>query len=141
MISVAISSAVVLALASMELYSFRALLVIDGLIALALLPRGTSSCCIAAARRIRTFTALVPLAIVLAGLWLYFPAAEYIMGGKDPGTYMNEGIQIAQRGSLVTHDHAVASVPAAYRDLFFPSYNNAVLLQLALHGIFSRQSR
>ena len=23
------------------------------------------------------------------------------MGGKDPGTYMNEGIQIAQRGSLV----------------------------------------
>ena len=73
---------------------------------------------------------------MLAGLWLYFPAAEYIMGGKDPGTYMNEGIQIAQRGSLVTHDHAVASVPAAYRDLFFPSYNNAYYYSSRFMGFF-----
>ena len=136
MISVVITSAVVLALASMELYSFRALLVIDGLIALAALGAGNIKLLYRGSAPHPTFTALIPLAIVLAGLWLYFPAAEYIMGGKDPGTYMNEGIQIAQRGSLVTHDRAVASVPAAYRDLFFPSYNNAYYYSSRFMGFF-----
>ena len=136
MISVAITSAVVLALASMEVYSFRALLAVDGLIALALAAAGNVKLLYRGSAPHPTFTALVPLAIVLAGLWLYFPAAEYIMGGKDPGTYMNEGIQIAQRGSLVTHDTAVASVPAAYRDLFFPSYNNAYYYSSRFMGFF-----
>jgi hypothetical protein len=136
MISVAISSAVVLALASMEAYSFGALLAVDGIIALAIAAAGNVKLLYRGSAPHPTFTALIPLAIVLAGLWLYFPAAEYIMGGKDPGTYMNEGIQIAQRGSLVTHDRAVASVPAAYRDLFFPSYNNAYYYSSRFMGFF-----
>jgi hypothetical protein len=37
------------------------------------------------------------LALVLLGIWRFFPPSEYIIGGKDPGTE-NEGIQIAQRG-------------------------------------------
>ena len=44
------------------------------------------------------------------------------MGGKDPGVYINEGIQIAQRGTFVYEDPVVASVPAFARDLFFPSH-------------------
>ena len=36
-----------------------------------------------------------------SGLWLYLPAAEFVIGGKDPGVYMNEGIAIAQRGGVV----------------------------------------
>ena len=40
------------------------------------------------------------------------------MGGKDPGTYMNEGIQIAQRGSLAIHDPALAAVPEQFRSMF-----------------------
>ena len=53
---------------------------------------------------------------------MYFgsPAAEWVIGGRDPGVYVNEGIQIAQSRSLVTTDRIAASVPAAMRDLFFP---------------------
>ena len=56
------------------------------------------------------------------GSWLNFfvPPSEYIIGGKDPGVYMNEGIQIAQRGTLVIKDEVVRSVPPPFRDLFFP---------------------
>ena len=42
---------------------------------------------------------------------LQTPPAEYIIGGKDPGTYINEGIQIAQRGSLGIRDPLIASIP------------------------------
>src|SRR4029079_320214 len=44
--------------------------------------------------------------------------AEYIISGKDPGIYFNEGIQIAQRGSLVVADETIAAVPASLRHLF-----------------------
>ena len=47
------------------------------------------------------------------------PAAEYVIGGRDPGVYISEGIQIAQRQSLVTTDSVAAAVPASARDLFF----------------------
>jgi hypothetical protein len=136
MISVAISTAVVLALAGMELYSFRALLAIDGLIAIALLLAWRTKLLFRGTAPWPTVTALIPLALVLAGLWLYVPPAEYIMGGKDPGSYMNEGIQIAQRGSLVIHDASVASLPAAFRDLFFPSYHNAFYFSSRFMGFF-----
>jgi hypothetical protein len=42
------------------------------------------------------------------------------MGGKDPGTYFNEGIQIAQRGTLTVHDPLVAAIPPNLHDLFMP---------------------
>ena len=69
-----------------------------------------------------TWTALLPLALAGGALWLNFlvPPAEYIMGGRDPGVYMTEGIRIAQRGSLITTDEVVRTLPAVYRDLYFP---------------------
>ena len=51
---------------------------------------------------------LVTLAISII---FHVPPAEYVMGGKDPGTYMNEGIQIAQRGTLIYADPLVMSIP------------------------------
>lgn len=66
--------------------------------------------------------ALVPVAIVAGGLWLYGAPAEYVLGGKDPGGYVNEGVQIAQRGALVAPDPVIASVPAEFRDLVLPSH-------------------
>jgi hypothetical protein len=66
---------------------------------------------------------LLPVALVALGCWLYFPASEYVLGGKDPGTYLNEGIQIAQRGALTIDEPVIASVPAPYRGLFFPPTN------------------
>jgi hypothetical protein len=110
----------VLTLAAFEIYSFTRLLLLDGALAALLLLIG--------GRRLRfggeaprvTWTALVPIGLVALGLWLYFPPAEYVMGGKDPGVYMNEGVQIAQRGALVPRDPTVAAVPVPSRELFFP---------------------
>jgi hypothetical protein len=66
-----------------------------------------------------TATLLLPIALVVLAVWRFFPSSEYVIGGKDPGAYMNEGIQIAQRGSLVVRDPDVAAVPDSARDLFF----------------------
>ncbi len=121
MISLAISLSIVLALAVLHRYTLRSLLIAD----VALAAFGTA----VARRRLRlgapaarvSTSALVPIVIVLLGAWRFFPPAEYIIGGKDPGTYINEGVQIAQRGALVIEDRTVAAVPPFARDLFFPS--------------------
>ena len=67
---------------------------------------------------------MVPLLLVALGLWRFSPPAEYIMGGKDPGVYVNEGIQIAQRGTLVVRDPVVADLPPFARDLFLPRHTD-----------------
>jgi hypothetical protein len=65
---------------------------------------------------------MFPAALIALCAWMFFavPASEWVLGGRDPGVYMNSGIQIAQRQSLVIRDHVVADVPAPMRDLFFP---------------------
>jgi hypothetical protein len=80
--------------------------------------------------------AIAPVALLAAGLWLYFPPSEYVMGGKDPGVYLNEGIQIAQRGRLVPRDQVVATLPAQFRDLFYPSHKRATYYALRFMGFF-----
>jgi hypothetical protein len=136
-LSLIVSLSVTLGLAAVEQYSFPLLLRVNGFISALLLlvynlklryGRGEAPW--------PTRTALVPLLFVLVGIWLYFPGAEYVMGGKDPGTYVNEGIQIAQRGSLVTHDGVIASVPREYRDLFFPSHLNPFYYSTRFMGFF-----
>ena len=121
-LSVAVSLSVVLALAALDRYSFERLLIADVGVAAAaaIMARGHLRFG-PAARRIG-LTAIVPVALVLIGVWRFFPSSEYVIGGKDPGTYMNEGIQIAQRGALVFRDPVVSSVPPFARDLFFPSH-------------------
>ena len=86
------------------------------------------------------WTAAIPLALVAAGVWMYFaaPASEYVLGGRDPGVYMSEGIQIAQRQSLVTTDAIVAEVPASERDLFFPFYGETGYYSLRFMGFHLR---
>lgn len=134
MLSVAISSAVGLALAAGGAYRVERLLWINGGLSLAAGIAAT----VAARRRARTRTrpnapAPVPgrfvpprtaappllLAGLAAGIFFAVPPAEYVVGGRDPGVYVNEGIQIAQRGSLVPTDPVVAAVPPEHRSLFF----------------------
>jgi hypothetical protein len=129
LLSIVLSSFVGLALAALGAYRFDRLLWINlTLCALILLfVRG----------RLRFgstapppgWTAFIPLGLVICGLWLnfYVPPAEYIIGGKDPGIYMNEGIRIAQRSALIAADEVARSVPPPFRGLFFrpstdPSY-------------------
>jgi hypothetical protein len=135
-LSVAVSLSVVLALAALHRYSFERLLVADGMVAgaAALLARGRLA--LGPAARSPRSTVVVPLALIVLGLWRFFPASEYIIGGKDPGTYVNEGVQIAQRGALVIHDPVVASVPPFARDLFFPSHERPAYYGLRFMGFF-----
>ena len=77
-----------------------------------------------------------PSVLVLLGAWLFFPPSEYVIGGKDPGGYMNEGVQIAQRGTFAYRDPVVASVPQSARDLFFPSHQRPEYYGLRFMGFF-----
>lgn len=135
-LSVSLSLAIVLALAVSHRYSFRRLILADLIIVVvgAVLARGRLRLG-DSARRV-TWTAIIPLAIVALGASRFFPPSEYIIGGKDPGTYMNEGIQIAQRGAIVVHDPVVASVPPFARDMFFPSYGRSDYGSLRFMGFF-----
>ncbi len=118
-LSLAISLSVVLGLAVFQRYTFGRLIFADiGAVALcAVIARGRLRLG-AAARRV-TWTAIVPVMLVALAVSRFFPPAEYIIGGKDPGVYMNEGIQVAQRGALIFRDPIVATVPPFTRNLFF----------------------
>jgi hypothetical protein len=122
-LSSGLSVMLTLALAVFGWYRFERLLLIEAgiVVALAIACRG----------RLRLgpdapkpgVGALIPIAIVAGALWLYGPPAEYVLGGKDPGGYVNEGVQIAQRGALLAPDPVIASVPAEFRELVIPSHN------------------
>jgi hypothetical protein len=120
-LSVIWSSAAVLGLAAIGEYTFERLLFINGAECSALLIALRSGLRLGASAPRTTWSALVPVALAVAGFFINFhvPPSEYIVGGRDPGVYMNEGMLIAQRGGLTTTDEVAASVPAAYRDLFF----------------------
>jgi hypothetical protein len=134
-LSAAWSCGLTLALAAVGQYRFTTLLWINGGLAVAMALAARLDLRLAGAPGPRA-AALVPAAIVAAGLWLYFPASEYVMGGKDPGTYINEGIQIAQRGRLLVQDPTVAGLPPQARDLFVPSHSNDFYYGLRFMGFF-----
>jgi hypothetical protein len=133
-ISLALSVSIVLALALVHRYSFQRLLVADLIVALAAAAAARFRLRLGASARRVGLTAALPLLLVFLGLWRFFPPAEYIIGGKDPGTYINEGIQIAQRGTFVFRDPVVAAVPPFARDLFFPSYERPDYYSLRFMG-------
>jgi hypothetical protein len=122
MIGTAISLTIVLALAALHRYSFGRLIVADVLIAAALAALSWRRPRPAAAWP--TPAALVPIALAVFAAAHFSPPSEYIIGGKDPGVYVNSGIQIAQRGTFAYHDPVVAAVPPFARDLFLPQDTN-----------------
>lgn len=134
-LSVSLSCMVTLGLASLGWYRYGRLLAVNGgLSAAALLLWRGQLFARGAARP--TLTALAPAALVVLALWRLGTPAEYVMGGKDPGAYVNAGIQIAQRGALQTVDPVVASVPKPMRDLFFPSHNQETYYSVRFMGFF-----
>lgn len=138
LLSLVFSSVLCLSLAAVNLYRFDRLLWIVAIFcaALVLLARGRLR--LAPSAPPPTWTALLPLGLVLLGLYLnsFVPPSEYIIGGRDPGIYMNEGIQIAQRGGLAIHDPVAAAVPAEYRNLFFPKSDDPSYYSNRFMGFF-----
>jgi len=119
-LSAAWSLGVVLALAWCARYSFNRLLLADAGLAGAVLAAGRGRLRYGGLARRPSWTAALPVALIVVGVAQFLPTSEYIIGGKDPGTYINEGVQIAQRGSIVIHDPVVAAVPDVATPLFFP---------------------
>jgi hypothetical protein len=83
-----------------------------------------------------TRASIRPVLLVALGSWLFTPPAEYVIGGKDPGVYLNEGIQLAQRGSIIVTDPVIEGVPPPLRDMFFPSHNRPVYYGTRFMGFF-----
>jgi hypothetical protein len=135
-LSVSMSLAIVLALAAAHRYSFTRLLIADVSIAAAIVLSARARLRLGAAAQRLGPTALVPIALVVIGCWRFFPPAEYVIGGKDPGVYINEGIQIAQRGALVVHDETIASLPPFARDLFIPWHQRREYYSVRFMGFF-----
>src|SRR4051812_43838969 len=138
-ISAAISVALVLALAALHRYSFRRLLILDAAIAVAIALASRFDLRLGPAARSAGPAARIPLAIVLLGAWRVFSSSRYNIGGKEPGVYLNEGVQIARRGAIVARDPVVAAVPPFARDLFFPADTNKdYYLSLRFMGFYIR---
>jgi hypothetical protein len=121
-ISLAWSLGVVLVLARFDAYRLDSLLWINGGLAALLVVAGRTRLRYVGTAARPGWTVLLPIVLVALGCWRFFPPAEYIIGGKDPGTYINEGVQIAKTGSMYIREPLVASVPAGSRDLFFHDY-------------------
>ncbi len=121
-LSLSISLGIVLLLAALHRYNFTRLLVADIAIAAGAIVVGRGRLRYGGTARRVSPAAAIPIVLIALGIWRFFPPAEYVLGGKDPGVYMAEGIQIAQRGTLVYEDPVVAAVPAFARGLFFPSH-------------------
>lgn len=111
----------VLALGALERYSLPRLLLINGVASLLPIAVLRARLRLRAPRRF-SIAAVIPLALLVLCWMRFLPPSEYVMGGKDPGTYINEGIQIAQRGSLMIRDQTIATVPNFARPLFFPQH-------------------
>jgi len=122
LLSLGVSLSTTLLLAAAGRYSFSRVLIVDVAIAAVLAGCGRLRLRLGPGAPGPGVTALVPLALILIGTMRFLPPSEYVIGGKDPGTYVNEGVQIAQRGALVVHDPLVAAVPPFARPLFFPRH-------------------
>ena len=121
-LSLVLTSVVGLALAAAGWYRFERLLLINAALSTVLIGLTRSRLRLPDAAAPLGWSAAVAAGLVALSASLVFsvPPAEYVMGGKDPGTYFNEGIQIAQRGTLTVNDPLVAAIPPELRDLFMP---------------------
>jgi hypothetical protein len=137
-ISLWISLSIVLLLAAAGRYSFERLLLADAAVSVLLAVGARFRLGLGAGARRVGLTCLLPLALAAMGSWRFFPPSEYIIGGKDPGAYINEGVQIAQRGGLTYDDPVIASIPAFARDLFFPSHRREDYYSTRFMGFFIR---
>jgi hypothetical protein len=134
-ISLSISLALVMLLAAAGSYRLRYVLMADALIA--------AGAVAGARRRLRyerparaTWWTVAPVALLALTVWVFPPPAEYIVGGKDPGVYLNAGVQIAQRGNLIIEDPVVSALPAETRSLFFPQHRGQPYFSNRFMGFF-----
>jgi hypothetical protein len=64
---------------------------------------------------------LAAAALVAFAAIVYFPPFEHILGGRDPGIYVNAGFHLARDGRLIYSDPVVSGIPKEAWSLFFPN--------------------
>lgn len=68
---------------------------------------------------------LLFIGILLVAIGLGSFPSEYILGGRDPGVYINTGIYLAHTGSLIIQDKLLEGMEASQQELFYrPAYYN-----------------
>ena len=120
LLSLTTSCMLALGLGALGVYSFSRLLYGLGAICAALIIGSRFNLRLGSRAARPGWTAFVPLALIAMGAWLFFPSAEWVLGGRDPGVYTNEGVRLAQRGSLNATDELVASLPPGAVGLVLP---------------------
>jgi hypothetical protein len=63
---------------------------------------------------------LVAVCLLGFAIMVYYPPFEYILGGRDPGIYVNTGFHLARHGELTFTDPVIKTIPPDERALFFP---------------------
>jgi hypothetical protein len=135
-VSIALTLSIVLLLAALHRYTFERLIAGNLLVTAAAAMAARGRLRLGPAARRPGLTIVLPLLLILLGAWRFSPPSEYIIGGKDPGVYMNAGIQIGQRGTLWFHDPVIADLPAFAWDLFQPYYGRDVYYSTRFMGFF-----
>lgn len=135
-ISVAWSLLAVLVMAAAQAYRFERLIALNVGVTLLLMIVARGGLLWRGTQAKVTISVLVPLTLFGLGVWRFFPAAEYVIGGKDPGVYVNEGFAIARTGQLFRRDAVVTQVPEADRDLFFRSHRSNMYYGLRFVGVY-----
>ena len=122
-LSLAFTSVVGLCLAAAGSYRFERLLLANAVLSAALIAATRTTLRLPTSAPPLGWSSALAAGLVALSASIIFavPPAEYVMGGKDPGTYVNEGIQIAQRGTLTLTDPLVAEMPHELRDLYMPN--------------------
>ncbi len=72
------------------------------------------------------------VALLLFG-FLYAKPAEWVLGGADPGAYVNIGVNIAKTGSILIYDEALDNVPYEYGRFFSLAFSRR--LPNYYHGV------
>ena len=135
-ISLAWSLAVVLVLASVDAYRLERVMTVNGLLVAGLLVAARGRLSYAGTAAAPTAAVLLPVLLVVLAAVRFFPSSEYIIGGKDPGGYINQGVLMATRGSLVIHEPEVAAIPGPVRTLFFNTHGNMEYFDNRFMGFF-----
>ena len=91
MLSVVITTIVALLLAVAGVYTLERVIICDVALAVLLTLAATGRLRFTERAPRAQWPALIPLALLALGASMYFamPPAEYIVGGRDPGVYMN----------------------------------------------------
>jgi hypothetical protein len=136
MISLAWSLTVVLVLAAFGAYRLERVLIGNATLVAVVVAVARTRLGYSGTAAAPTARALVPVLLVVLAAVRFFPSSEYVIGGKDPGGYINQGVLIATHGSLIIHDPEVAAIPAPVRTLFFNSHGNMEYFDNRFMGFF-----